>query len=171
MGRVPLMLILSCSVLAACAPDAPETPPATTERTDEAVRDAGDAAREAMKKAGDALRLLGGGGSRNEEAPPAAAETAPKAEVPASGSLIAPIPDETQQLEADVAVKRDASVATQEATERLVEATRRAAERVRDAGKGVVEAFRKDGDSAAGAEANPIPVPDHAPDAPAPAHE
>jgi len=147
MGRVPfvLCLMLSASLLTACAPDesAPTTP--ATGQTDEAVRDAGDAAREAMKKAGDALRMLSGKPVPEEASPPAEpAQDATEASAAPAVSTISPVPDETQRMESELGVQRDASVASQEAAERLVEATRRAAERMRNAGKGVVNAFRKD---------------------------
>lgn len=152
MGRVPLVLFLmfTASVLTACAPEEPTPPAPATEQAEDAVRDAGDAAREAMKKAGDALRLLSGKPEPEEVAPPPAPVVpagSTEAPAPAPGNVIAPVPDETQQVESELGVQRDASVATQEATERLVEATRRAAERMRNAGKGVVDVFRKDGDT------------------------
>jgi len=169
MGRVPLVLSLTlfASVLTACAPDEPTSPPPATAPADEAVRDAGDAAREAMKKAGEALRMLSGKPAPEEDAPgaPTATEAATEDPAPAPGSLIAPVPDETQRVESELGVQRDASAATQEAAERLVEATRRAAERMRNAGKGVVEAFRKDGDTTA-PDSNTAPA-----SAPAPASE
>jgi len=164
MGRVPfvLSLMFSASVLSACAPDVSTPPPPPGPgQADEAVRDAGDAAREAMKKAGDALRMLSGK-PVPEEAPPALetpAADASKEPAPAGVSAIAPVPDETERMESELGVQRDASVATQEAAERLVEATRRAAERMRNAGKGVVNAFRKeDGTATPDAPAAPEPT-------------
>lgn len=155
MGRVPLMLsFVLCAAASGCAPDAPA--PSSSDEADAppaAVRDAGEAARDAMRKAGEALRILGGG---DAEAPVETTTDAPVAvEAPepiADGAplpmpdtqvppVIEPIPDETQRLESGLVVERDASVATQEAKERLIEVTRKAAERFRNAGKGVVEAF------------------------------
>ncbi|WP_227817337.1 hypothetical protein [Nitrogeniibacter aestuarii] len=195
MGRVPLLVLLTaCTALFACTPEAdPPDPPPPVETT-EAVRDAGQAARDAVKKAGEALRRLGGGSSDNDTdaasvepvpeidpvapavepvvAPPVP-DVAPEGAPPAADSVssIEPIPDETQQLEdaQHIQVERDASVATQEAKEKILEATRRAAERVRQAGAGMVDAFRKDegnaqtssdtmGPSEAGSETGPAPT-------------
>jgi len=171
MGRVPLLVLVSaCTALFACTPDAEPPESQTQDEAKEEVRNAGQAAREAVKKAGEALRRLSGG---SEETPPplessgtqdpavaavavpeVTVPVAPVPEVPAdipatpapSHSPIAPIPDETQQLEdaQNIQVERDASVATQEAKEKILEATRRAAERFRQAGEGMVDAFRHD---------------------------
>lgn len=190
MGRVPLLfLVFACAAISACTPETDSPDPQETRETKEAVRDAGQAARDAMKKAGDALRRLSGAGpdepAPGAEAPVVAdptqdalptAASPPMVEVPlipdapaeAPVSIIEPVPDETQQLEEEqhIQVERDASVATQEAKQRILEATRRAADRFRKAGEGMVEAFRPDepasgapgdtmGDTQPGAEATP----------------
>ncbi len=143
MGRVPLLLLLvSFFALTGCEPEPPPPPPTAAERAEKSVRDAGDAARDAVKKAGEALRKLG-------EAATAAGEAAGEAvtpqkptdeAAPVEEAVIAPVPDETERLEQP----RDASVATQEAAERFLEATRKAAERVKHVGAGMAEAFRKE---------------------------
>lgn len=167
MGRVPSMVLLSaCMALFACTPDADPPGPEESSQTDAAVRDAGQAARDAMKKAGDALRRLSGkpvepDAGESTASPgdtPVTPET-PVAEVPpepalppaspgdkAAVKVIEPVPDETQQLEdaQHIQVERDASVATHEAKKKILEATRKAAERVRKASEGMVDAFRKD---------------------------
>jgi len=164
MGRVPLLVLLTaCTALVACAPEADAPTPEDPQQSTEAVRDAGQAAREAMKKAGEALRRLSGRPAETEALPPPGNESqapvgaseapvpdAPPVTVPAPTGLptsgIAPVPDETEQLEQEqhIQVERDAGVATQEAKQKILEATRKAAERFRMAGEGMVDAFRKD---------------------------
>ena len=170
MGRVPSMVLLSaCMALFACTPDADPPGPEDRSQTDAAVRDAGQAARDAMKKAGDALRRLSGkpvepDTSESTALPgeiPVTPETPepearPAPELPSASpaspgdkaavKVIEPVPDETEQLEdaQHIKVERDASVATHEAKKKILEATRKAAERVRKASEGMVDAFRKD---------------------------
>ena len=142
MGRVPPLLLLLVSIfsLTGCEPE-PPPPPTASERAEEAVRDAGEAAREAVKKAGEALRKLGQAASAAGEAAGEAVTTEKPADEAApveEAVIVAPVPDETERIEQ----ARDASVATQEATDRFLEATRRAAERVKHVGQGMAEAFR-----------------------------
>lgn len=143
MGRVPLMCVLLGAVmLGGCEPEQVTEPePVSEERPDPTLRDAGVAAREALEKAGEALRKLGGAaGNAAEDAlpePPTEAQPAAPVEerslVPIDEAGDDPVPE-----------LRDSGAATAEAAARFLEATRKAAAKVKEAGKDVVEAIRDD---------------------------
>ena len=147
MGRVP-PLVLSFTVigLVACEaetplPAAPPPPPsssakeAVSETAEATTRDAGDAAREAIERASEALRKLGAVAvsGRNTAARDAAPTATPQAPVEKAPSV---------DLEAEQTAERDASAAAAEAKDKFVEVTKRAVESVRAVGQGVVDAIR-----------------------------
>ncbi|KAA3653879.1 MAG: hypothetical protein DWQ11_06355 [Proteobacteria bacterium] len=143
MGRVPLMCVLLGAVmLGGCEPEQVTEPePVSDERPDPTLRDAGVAAREALEKAGEALRKLGGAASN------AAEDALP--EPPAVVQPAAPVeersPEPIDEASEDAAPElRDSGAATAEAAARFLEATRKAAAKVKEAGKDVVEAIRED---------------------------
>ncbi|MBT0959945.1 hypothetical protein [Denitromonas iodatirespirans] len=143
MGRVPLWSVLLVSgMLAGCEPDpAPESVDVPKETPEENLRDAGVAAREALEKAGDALKKLGEAatGKAQEVMPDTPASEAPEA--PVEERQLVPIDPADDAPESEI---RDSGAATAEAAARILDATRKAAAKVKEAGKDVVEAIREE---------------------------